>query len=98
IYKTSALVSSGDDILPPDIKAAVSAETRAEFTSAAKCLAFDLPTACGFHSLRALELVMDDYLASFDVKTAGFKSWMDYIKAAQKLIDDEKADHKPTAK
>ncbi|HEV7276113.1 MAG TPA: hypothetical protein VGN80_07495 [Devosiaceae bacterium] len=98
IYNTSALVSAGDDILPPDIKANVSPETRVEFTSAAKCLAFDLPTSCGFHSLRALELVMDDYLASFGVKTSGVKSWMDYIKAAQKLIDDDKAQRKPKAK
>ncbi len=98
LYKTSALVSAGENILPPEIRDAVGDLAKSEFTNAAKCLAFDLPTACGFHALRAMELVMDDYLASFGVVTDGFKSWNDYIKAAEGLIKDADAPRKPSAK
>jgi hypothetical protein len=98
IYKTSALVSDGAGIIPADIQPDMPVETLIEFNSAGKCLAFDLPTACGFHALRGLELVMDDYLSSFGVNTAKMKSWSDYIKAATKLIEQPNADKKPSAK
>lgn len=98
IYRTSALVSAGANILPQEFRARLPDGASEEFTNAAKCLAFDLPTACGFHALRGLELVMDEYLSAFGVVTAKFKSWNDYIVAAQKLVDDEKATLKPSAK
>lgn len=98
IYRTSALVTAGAGIIPGDIQSDISTETLEEFNSAGKCLAFDLPTACGFHALRGLELVMDDYLVSFGVDTGKMKSWNDYIRAAKALIDDEKLGQKPSPK
>lgn len=98
IYKTSELVSNGAGVIPPEIQRHVPAAALGEFNNAGKCLAFDLPTACGFHSLRALELVMHEYLTSFGVKTTTMRSWNDYIKAAQKLIADEKIKCKPSSK
>lgn len=98
IYKTSTLVASGSEILPQDIRASIPQEALLEFDDAGRCLAFDLPTACGFHALRGLELVIDCYLKAFSVDTSGMKSWNDYIKAAQKLVGDETAAVKPSAK
>lgn len=97
IYKTSALVSDGAGIIPPDIQPDMPVETLIEFNSAGRCLAFDLPTACGFHALRGLELVMDDYLKFFG-NTSRMRSWNDYIKALDKLIEKPKADGKPAPK
>lgn len=97
IYKTSALVSDGAGIIPSDIQPDMPVETLIEFNSAGRCLAFDLPTACGFHALRGLELVMDDYLKFFGV-TAKMRSWNDYIKALDKLIEKPKGNAKPAAK
>jgi hypothetical protein len=54
-----------------------------EFDSAGKCLAFDLATACGFHSLRAVELMILRYLRAFDAKTDNLKTWFDYVKAVE---------------
>jgi hypothetical protein len=97
IYKTSELVSAGAGVIPIEMHGQIPQEALGEFNSAGKCLAFDLPTACGFHALRGLELMMDAYLKSFGV-TSVMHSWNDYIKAAKKLIDDEKADKKPSPK
>lgn len=98
IYKTQALVSDGANIIAGEYRADISEAALNEFNNAGKCLAFDLPTACGFHALRGLELVLDDYLSSFAVKTDKFRSWNDYIQAAKKLIDDQAAVDKPSPK
>lgn len=98
IYKTSALVSGASGAIPSDIAAHLPPVTLEEFDNAGRCLAFDLPTACGFHALRGLELVMDAYLNSFGVTTSGFRSWNDYISAASELSKQEGAGKKPSAK
>ena len=98
IYKTSALVSDGAGVIPHEIHAEIPSIALEEFNSAGKCLAFDLPTACGFHALRGLELVMGAYLESFGVNVSKLKSWNDYIKAAEKLSQDTKAPSKPSPK
>ncbi|CAH0141437.1 hypothetical protein SRABI05_00305 [Agrobacterium fabrum] len=98
IYKTQTLVSNGAKIIPEEYHSEIPNEALAEFDNAGKCLAFDLPTSCGFHALRGLELVMDAYLDAFGVNTKRLRSWNMYIQAAKKLIDDEKASSKPSPK
>jgi len=98
IYKTQALVSEGSSIIPEEYRRDVSEAALSEFNNAGKCLAFDLPTACGFHALRGLELVMDDYLNGFGVNTEKLKNWYAYIEATKELINDEKAVNKPSQK
>ena len=98
IYRTSALVAEAASIIPDAVRMHLPDGAEAEFGHAGKCLAFDLPTACGFHALRGLELVMDEYLQSFGVVTKSFKSWNDYIQAAKKLIEKGEGGRKPSAK
>ncbi|MEZ5872398.1 MAG: hypothetical protein R3D32_11285 [Nitratireductor sp.] len=98
IYKTSALVANGANFIPAETQVLIPNEALDEFNNAGKCLAFDLPTACGFHALRGLELVMSNYLESFGIKPESMKSWNDHIKAAEKLIKDDTAKTKPSAK
>lgn len=98
IYRTSALVTQGSHIIPGDARAEIPQEAIKEFDDAGRCLAFDLPTACGFHALRGLELTMDAYLQAFDVPTKNMKSWNDYITAAKKLADNTDAIKRPSAK
>ncbi len=86
IYKTSALVSDSASVIPAEVRIHMPSAAVDEFRNAGKCLAFDLPSACGFHALRGMELVMDDYLRAFQVVTDGFKTWNHYIQAAETLI------------
>jgi hypothetical protein len=97
IYKTQALVANGSHVIASEYREEMSAEALKEFDDAGRCLAFDLPTACGFHALRGTELVMDEYLRSFGV-TKKMKSWNDYILAFQKLRESTDANQKPSEK
>jgi hypothetical protein len=96
IYKTSHLVSAASTRIASELRPRVPPEALAEFDEAGKCLAFDLPTACGFHALRGLELMMGRYLRTFDTK-ANPKSWFDYIKAFETLKGAAEG-NKPSAK
>lgn len=96
IHKTSDLVSRASVMLPAATRNAVPFGVAVEFDDAGKCLAFGLPTACGFHALRGLELVIEGYLRAFGV-TATLHSWNDYVKAAKALADGE-GDKKPAPK
>ncbi|WP_278056877.1 hypothetical protein [Mesorhizobium sp. WSM4982] len=96
LYKTSDLVSSASKTLPAEIRASIPFEAAVEFDDAGRCLAFGLPTACGFHALRGLELAIDGYLRAFGV-TKKMNSWNDYVTAAKDLAEGS-ADKKPAKK
>jgi hypothetical protein len=94
IYRTTSLVANGSHRIPPEYRADIPEEALKEFDSAGKCLAFDLPTACGFHALRAVELMILKYLKAFDAKTEGLKTWFDYVKA----VEEAKCEGRPPSK
>ncbi|MGD9476988.1 hypothetical protein [Shinella sp. G-2] len=97
IYKTRDLVASASHAIPDEFRDGMSKEALKEFDDSGRCLAFDLPTACGFHALRGTELVMDDYLKAFGVKR-NLVSWNEYIKAADALVASDKPGPKPSKK
>lgn len=95
IYRTASLVANGSHRVAPEYRASVPESALDEFDNAGKCLAFDLPTACGFHALRGVELMILKYLEAFGTKTDGLKTWHDYVKA----VDDAEEDgRKPSKK
>ncbi|MFC3225850.1 hypothetical protein ACFOGJ_01320 [Marinibaculum pumilum] len=98
IYNTSRLVSKGSDIIPRQILSHLPDNVVSEFDNAGRCLAFELPTACGFHSLRGLELVMEKYIQHFGRSIKSLKSWNDYIREIEKLANDGKSTQKPSNK
>ncbi|HEY3798083.1 MAG TPA: hypothetical protein VGL58_06980 [Caulobacteraceae bacterium] len=59
-FATLTLVSGGEALFPPDVLTKVP-EAAEDLRSAGKCLAFELSTACGFHTMRALEAVLRRY-------------------------------------
>ena len=66
-----------------------------EIDQAGKCLAYEMPTSCGFHILRAVETGMKGYVHAATGKLPGIKNrnWGEYIfqletaKAHSDLID-----------
>lgn len=97
IFKTRDLVANASQALPEECRNEIPDAALKEFDDAGRCLAFDLPTACGFHALRATELVIDQYLKAFGV-TKSLVSWNAYIKAAQLLVAKEGRGPKPSPK
>lgn len=62
LYDMRALIEVAQDAFPEEVKLRLTPFTVEDMRSAGRCLAFELPTASGFHSLRALEAVVVDYL------------------------------------
>lgn len=59
-YDTSLLIDRAEIIFPSDLGVKVP-EAVQEARAAGKCLAFELPTAAGFHTMRMLEAVVRAY-------------------------------------
>ena len=59
-YNTQYLTDSGDSIFPPDLQEKVP-EAVTDIQQATRCVAFELPTAAGFHLHRANEAVLRIY-------------------------------------
>ena len=98
IYNMNSLVSKGSERFPAEYRAFIPSEAMVEFDHAGRCLAFNLPTACGFHSIRGLELCILAYLAKRTSNVEKLKSWNDYFNLIEKLTNDLSGLHKPSAK
>ena len=71
IYSTPDLIETADKALDESVRKTISHEASADFKQAGRCLAFDLPTAAGFHAMRATENVLRKYHASITNPVAG---------------------------
>lgn len=59
-YEVRTLLIEGDKLYPEDLKDKVQ-EAIYDAQQAGKCLAYDVPTACGFHAFRVTESVVRRY-------------------------------------
>ena len=98
IYNTSALAERASNRIPSEVRELIPKSIIFEFDQAGKAIAFDLPTACGFHVLRALEVMMEHYLSDFHYIGKKCSSWFDYIEAMKKINDDNDRINKPSKK
>ena len=85
VYSTPDLVENAENMIPEKTRALLPAGVNKDVQEAGRCLAFDLPTASGFHILRAVELVMrklwDHVKVSTDKKPT---NWGAYIERFEK--------------
>ncbi|MEQ1886984.1 MAG: hypothetical protein ABL967_18120 [Bryobacteraceae bacterium] len=61
IYSTSDLIDRAANALGIATMSVIEQTAQADFGAAGRCLAFELPTACGFHVMRATESVLRQY-------------------------------------
>ena len=90
VYDTDSLINNGSSVYG-DLREHLPQEAIEDTNHAARCLAFTLPTASGFHTARATEAVARKYLLHLgctedDIKKAS--SWGGY----HKLMKDKKGD------
>ena len=88
IYDTAALVSRASNKIHVSIRPNIAKEAMQEVDEAGRCFAVDSYTACGFHALRGLEIVMEDYYEAVTKKKSKFRSWYDYVKAFKTLANN----------
>ncbi|HEY2459918.1 MAG TPA: hypothetical protein VGI16_03885 [Candidatus Acidoferrum sp.] len=81
-YETKLLIEEGDKLLPDNIKAEIPEVAVQELKQAGKCVAFDIPTAAGFHIIRATESVIRKYYSVVVRKPPKpkMRNWGAYIK------------------
>ncbi len=65
IYSTAALIEHAEKAILDGLtavgRAALPQDAIQDFAQAGRCLAFELPTAAGFHTMRSLEAVLRSY-------------------------------------
>jgi hypothetical protein len=90
IYSTTDLIERAEKALSPSIVGKLDPEMIQEIREAGKCLAFDVPTAAGFHTMRAVEAVLHAYYVKVCDQPADapkLESWGAYIAALHKKRD-----------
>lgn len=98
IYATVDLIDRAIGHVPVELQSYLPKMAKQEFNAAGKCLAFELPTAAGFHALRAVECMIEDYYRAFaEAGAPKCVSWGDYI-ARLKSIAAQKMDKGPDEK
>lgn len=86
IYDTDDLIERAEERFPPEVRKYLPDTTIYDLKEAGKCLAFDCPTAMGYHILRATEAVIIKYYESLSGQTwSGSPGWFNYIKELKNL-------------
>src|SRR6185369_3525663 len=86
-YSTAGLIFSADaGFIGDDVQAGLPETARDEIRQWGRCFAFELPTAAGFHIMRATEIVILEYLEKVSGKPVKVspRTWNAYIKALEK--------------
>jgi len=85
IYNTEDLIERADMMFPDSVRDSLNNEARGDFRAAGRCLAFNLPTASGFHIARAVERVLWDYYVRFTSDKVGKKTMGTLVGELKKL-------------
>jgi hypothetical protein len=85
------LIGEADKVFPECLrKTLISEQVLNDFRVAGRCLAFDLPTACGFHAFRAADAMIRPYHTHFVGVPPGKepKDWGGYIRAFRAITNN----------
>jgi hypothetical protein len=96
-YSFDRLIGAADTVFPLAWRTTLIPEqVLTDFRSAGRCLAFDLPTACGFHAFRATDAMLCAYCTYFGAEPKGHgRDWGRYIVALREALKKEAAIKKP---
>jgi hypothetical protein len=89
IYDTPKLIDCAEQHIDEPLRALMNPMAVKDFHDAGRCLAFNLPTASGFHAARAVEGVLADYYRAYAGSTAsgpGSGTMGDYLKSLEKMV------------
>ena len=92
IFATTMLIDHADHMFPESIRRSLPDAAREDILRAGKCLAFELPTAFGFHALRAIESVIRRYyeVLKQEALVNRLPTWDAYIKKLREARAPEK--------
>lgn len=87
IFHIPALVDSADEHFPFELLPFIPDKARVDWKAAGRCLAFNLLSASGFHTARAVEAMLECYYQLFcGCPGKTLNGWADYKAALDKVI------------
>jgi hypothetical protein len=92
IYSTGELIERTENLFSEEVKALMPSEAIADIKAAGQCIAFDVPTAAGFHILRCIETMIVRYMKVVGAKLEkdSQRNWGAYISKLKAAGADEK--------
>jgi hypothetical protein len=84
IYSTKDLIERAENMFSETVRVAMNPQTVEDIRQAGRSIAFDLPTASGFHSLRAIESILRLYYSNILKKSPTKRDWGTYIEDLKK--------------
>lgn len=97
-YSIDQLIASAENVFPEKMrrKGLIPDQAILDFKSAGACLAYDLPTACGFHVYRATDAMLREYCKHFNAVPSGnSRDWGTFIRELKKVVLDSTVTKKP---
>lgn len=98
IYDTAELIDRAELHMPQELHSTIPPLALSEFQEAGRCLAFNLPSASGFHVARAVEAMLIGYAALFgvelDPEKDGMGAYVNALEEAKKSEQELKPDPK----
>lgn len=91
-YDIQILTSDATQVFSGAVRAALTEEEEHNIKEAGRCLAFEVPTAAGFHLFRALDSVLQRYVRLVRGSLPRNRNWGQYIKS----LEDSGIDRKIT--
>jgi hypothetical protein len=86
IFWTPALVDTADEAFPVSLRGFIPQKTKDDWKAAGRCLAFNLLSASGFHTARAVEGTLEAYFQLFSGEAGKtLRNWNDYIEALERI-------------
>lgn len=79
-YNVLTLIYEGEALIPGELISVLPTDAVADLRQCGKCLAFELPTAAGFHVARATEAVLLAFLDSVVTSRPTQPNWGQYIQ------------------
>lgn len=91
-WDMTILIEKGETVLSERTLSSLPASIKSDLREAARCLAFDIPTAVGFHIFRAVEAVVKEYFKtpSFSMPGKYRKNLGGYIE----ILENNRVDNK----
>src|SRR5262249_13042567 len=91
-YATPELIERAEKLFSESVRVEMPPEAVEDVRQAGRCIAFELPTAAGFHILRCVESVMLRYMDTLNAKRPKEKlrNWGVYLQILKDAGADEK--------
>jgi hypothetical protein len=96
-YQTRTLIDNADVVFPKNVRDQLAEDAVIDIRAAGRSLAFELPTAVGFHTCRAVETTLLRYFKELNIPLPEYKNLDRYVEALEEASKEKGIDPKVLA-